>query len=294
MAHSRVERPGSALLTARWKPTPKTLVDVEFEHGLVTKLEGPSFVANDAYTVWANAGKQRYTSGAFNAAAGIRNISNNNYLVIDLATGVAMDWRGKANTVPRNVEGTNAMLSDFNAIPKHVSITGPGFPQNTNYTRHAAFVTHAFTPKLNMELAATNDRVTRYVYQGTAAMANLQADPNVTLPNGQPNPNVGRAYFEGEPTQTHTYTTNGGARATLSYEHDLGRIFRRHSIAGLVGHDWQHYRKRQDRLAMVVNPYNTIAPENAANLPKFRTYVDLDGPAEAIVIATGGRFRSSV
>lgn len=271
-------------LTARWKIAPRTTLDIQGEHSLVTKFESPAFVAFDAYTPWVSAGRQLYSSGAFNAAAGIQTIGNTNYLVLDTATGVATDWRGKAMTTNRTVDGANGMLTDFHVIPKQAAVLGISFPQNTNYSRESVFITHAFTPHLNAEIGATASLLGRYVYQATAATLVLRADPNLTLPNGQPNPNAGRAYFEGEPTQTPTHTRNAGIRANVSYERDFGRYVGRHVIAGLVEQDWQHYRHWQDKLLMVDNPYNRTAPDNAANSPHFRTYVDLNGPVENIAL----------
>jgi hypothetical protein len=269
-------------LTLRWKIGPKTTVDIDGEHGIVTKFDAPTFTVRDAYTPWLRAGKQLYTSGAFNAAAGIKNISGNTYIMVNTATGVATNWQNKASTMVNNIDGVNAELTDFSIVPKSVYPLGIGFPQNTNYSREGIYLTHAFAPNLNAEVAAMADYADRYVLTAAGNSNILMADPNVTLPNGQPNPNVGRAYLEGHPTQNFTHTRNAAIRGTLSYQRDLGKIFGRHAVAVLVEQDNQHYTKRQDHIAILDNPFNNANPENGQNGVRFQTYVDLNGPPEGI------------
>lgn len=268
--------------TLRWKITPKTYFDVEWEQGDIHKFDSPTFTARDAYTIWANAGRATYTSGAYTAALGIRNGSTVTHIVVDTDTGVATDWRNKAASVVNNVEGRNVYLSDFDLLPQSVTVLGNGFPQDTKYRRGAAFLAHTFGKKLNVELAATKTEVQRSVFTAAQNSNILAVDMNATTPAGLPNPHLGDAYFEGYPTNQAAQQNREGVRATASYEFDFGKWFGRHILAGLVSEDKEHFRKRQDHITLLSNPYNTANPENAANRIFFRTYVDLDGPLPEI------------
>jgi len=268
-------------LAARWQVDRKTTVDVEFEHGTVDKSVGEPSTAADAYTIWANAGKNLAT--AANAAEGIQSIGTADYLVLNTTSGLTQDWKGKMKSVTNTLAGSTAYLTDFSILPKVASLAaGPAFPQETNYTREGLFIAHSFTPNLNFEVAADAHNAPRDTING-ASFDTLYADPNATLPSGQPNPNAGQAYTEGSPVRNVYVDRTESLRVAGSYTHDFGRIFGKQQFAALWENDWRDQGNLQLGLYDVANPYSFASPENAANLIHYRTYLNLSGPAENLV-----------
>lgn len=268
-----------AFLTLHAQLAPKTLLDIEAERGVVNKSIGSPSTAADLYTTWQGAGSK--TSATANAALGIKVISTADYLIVDPATGQATDWKNKTDTVAKTIEGTQAYLTDFSLIPKSAALaTGPAFPQKTSYNRASAFLAQTIGDSVHLELAGDAHDAPRDTING-ASFVTLHGDPNVTLPNGQPNPNVGRAYTEGFPTR-NVYTDRAESlRLTASFSKDFGR-WGKHDLAFLGEEDWSKIGNLQMRLADLTNPFNTASPEAAANLLVFRTYLNLQGPASSL------------
>ena len=265
-------------LTAGWQVAKTTRVDAEWEHGLVHKSLVQPMVANDAYTPWLRAGKR--LSDTANAAAGIKVISTTDWNAIDTATGRLWNWRGKTESTNNNVVA-QAWLTDFAVLPKSIVLNaGPGFYQDTNYSRGSVFVAHAFTRDFNVELAGNAAKSRHNAVAGRNA-ALLQADTSLTLPNGQPNPNAGRAFVDQFPGTADEYQRAERLRLSAAYSKNLGRLGR-HQFAALYEKSWTRSQNTQLRPAIVDNPYNNADPANGANSLRFRTYFDLNGPAESI------------
>jgi iron complex outermembrane receptor protein len=274
-------------LTGRWLASPTTIIDGEIERGLVSKSYIQPSVAADAYTLWAAAGKA--INDTPNAAQGISRISTVNYLVFDTSTGVLNNLRNKTTSSPVTIEGVQAYLADFSLIPKDVAThAGVAFPQDTDYIRASAFLTHAFTPELNVELAANTNSSDQYAIIGRGYNI-LRVDTSATLSNGQPNPNAGRTYLEGVPGSSYQYDRADALRASGAFTKDLGK-WGRHQIALLGEMEWSKRRSGQTAPYIVNNPLSTASPENAQNAIRFRTYVDLKGPAELITAGDWRRF----
>jgi outer membrane receptor protein involved in Fe transport len=275
--HREYDHQRRLYVTALWQVAKNTRVDAEWEHGLVNKALVQPMIANDAYTPWMRAGRR--LSDTANAALGIRTISAVDWNVIDTATGQLSNWRGKTQSSANTIGGAAAWLTDFSVLPKDVALnSGAAFPQNTNYTRGCVFVTHAFSRDFNLEFAANGQWSAHNAVAGRNA-ALLEADTSVTLPNGQPNPNAGRAFVDQFPGTVDEYLKANRLRLTAAYTRDLGR-WGRHQIAALAARDWSWLKGTQLRPAIVDNPYNTTDPANGANNLRFRTYFDLTGPHE--------------
>lgn len=260
--------------TVGWQIAKRTRLDVEGEHGLVDKSMSQPMTVKDSYTPWRDAGSR--LSDTANANFRIASISANNWSAIDTATGKLSDWRGKMIGTAYNVGGTPVWLSDFKLVPKEVVINaGEPFAQKTNYSRGSLFLTHAFTPDLNVEFAANAQKSD---HNAMAARGNiLQVDASLTLPNGQPNPNAGRAFVEQFPGSADDYSKAENVRLSAAYKRNLGWLGV-HQVAALYQKDWIWGQNTQLRPAIVENPYNTTSPTNGNNSLRFRTYLDLNGP----------------
>jgi outer membrane receptor protein involved in Fe transport len=283
-------------LTGAWQVTSKTRLDAEGEHGLVHKSLVQPMVANDAYTPWLRAGRR--LSDTANAAAGIKVISTADWNAIDTSTGRLWNWRNKTESVNNNVVA-QAWLTDFTVLPKDVVLNaGPGFYQDTNYSRGSLILTHAFSRDFNIELAGYAARSRHNAVAGRNA-ALLQADTSLTLPNGQPNPNAGRAFVDQFPGTADDYQGAERLRFSAAYTKNLGR-WGRHQFAALYEKSWTRSQNTQLRPAITDNPYNTSDPANGANNLRFRTYFDLNGPRESIgagdwrpyIVAAPGNIRA--
>jgi iron complex outermembrane recepter protein len=271
--------------TLKFKPTPKAELNAEFETGRMTRAVKRTFTALDAYTPWRDAG--RNLSNTANAALGIGTLGTNNYIVYDAATNTLTNWRTKMKTTnASNIAGQARVLTDFSVLPRETAINGPGFEQSDDYTRLSAFFTYAFTRNLNLELAAVRNDSHVIIQDNQQAFEQyLYADPNPTLPNGQPNPNAGRAYLESTPLRALRDVRNERGRAMISSRHEFGR-WGTHTLAGVAEYGYTHAPSQQLR-EYIISPTapNLASPENVNNRIYRRTYVDLNGPSSAIVMA---------
>jgi len=273
-------------LTGKWRISRTTEFNFDLEKAAITRQTKRSITAYDGYTRWVAAGRR---VGTANAALQISNVAANNlpYLVLDTAAGTLSNWVNKTrSTLWTAIDGENVPISDFNLLPKETAVYGPGFDQNIDYTRLGGYLTHTFTAGLHLEIAGMRtDSATSSYDSQTATTRAIYADTNPTLPSGAPNPNVGRTYVEGLPQVNTNRTRSDALRAVLSYTRDLGR-WGRHTLAGVGEYDFTRSDIRVMREQVVSpNAPNLTSAINNANRVFRRTYVDLTGPSQNIVMA---------
>ncbi len=271
--------------TFKLKLTPKAELNAEFEKGHMERAVKRTFTALDAFTPWRDAGRNLSTTA--NAAQGIATLGANPYIVYDSTAGTLSNWRNKTKTAnAANVGGFARVLTDFSVLPKETSITGPGFEQAQDYTRLMGFFNYAFTRDWNFEVSAVRSDDHVVINDNQQAFEQfLYADTNATLPNGAPNPNAGRAYLESQPLRVYRDGRNDRVRAIMSYTQDLGR-WGRHTIAGVHENAWSINFANQGREYVTSSNAPSLAsPENVSNRVYRRTYVDLTGPSDRIVMA---------
>ncbi len=274
-------------LTGKWRVDQKTELNLEAEKAAITKQTKRSVTAYDAYTTWKAAGSNVGT--AANAAQSISLIAaaNTRYLVLDTASGSLTDWVNKTtSSVRKSVDGDNVPMTDFSILPKETSVYGPGYDQNTSFTRLGAYLTHSFTPNFNAELSALRTSSHTAVWDPqTAITRSLYVDTNPTLPSGAPNPNLRRTYVEGLPQVNFNDQLSDSVRTVLSYRRDLGR-WGKHTLAGVYEYDFTKIGIQVMREQVISpNAPNLTSAINNANRIFRRTYVDLAGPSSGIVMA---------
>lgn len=274
-------------LTAKWRPSRQTELNVEAEKAAITRQIKRTITAFDAYTLWKAAGSNVGTTANVAQQISLLATANMPYVVLDTASGALTNWVNKTVSTLRTAsDGSNIPLTDFGVLPKETAVYGPGFDQNTNYTRLGAYLTHAFTPNFNAELAAmrTASHFATWDPQNAPGRA-LTVDTNPLLPSGAPNPNLRRTYFDGLPQVTFDDERSDAVRAVLSYRMDLGK-WGKHTLAGV--HEYSF-----TKLGIIVAREQIVSP-NAPNVASAinnnnrvfrRTYVDLNGPSSAIVMA---------
>jgi outer membrane receptor protein involved in Fe transport len=279
-----------AYLTGKWRMGRHTEFNFDVEKADLNKRTIRSITAYDAYTRWAAAGRN---VGAANAALQISGVAANNipYLVLDTASGAVTNWVNKTRSTQWTaIDGENVPMSNFNVLPKETAVYGPGFGLDTKYTRLGAYLTHSFTPNLNLEIAGMRtDSNTVNSDPQTATTRAIIADTNPTLPSGAINPNVGKTYVEGLPQIGLGDSRSDSVRAVLSYSRDFGR-WGKHTLAGVYQYDFTKVSQMQVREQIISpNAPNLTSAINTSNRVFRRTYVDLAGPSRNIVMAPYNR-----
>ncbi len=272
--------------TLKFRLSPKTEINAEAETGRSHRRNNRTFTALDGYTPWVAAGKPFSTSAlapSIERTAG----ATATWLVFDSGANTLMNRSASARTSPRALVGGDPTLTDFSVLPRETSILGPGMGQDNTTNRFTAFLTHAFTSALNVEVAAM--RLDDHFLNADAQQnlgTYLRADPSPTLPTGAPNPNVGRAYLESHLQRNYRDTRADAVRASGSYKFDLGRIFGAHTLAGVGEYNFGKMTGVQLReFVTSPNAPSLANPENNNNRIWRRTYVDLKGPSGNIVLA---------
>jgi outer membrane receptor protein involved in Fe transport len=281
-------------LATRWQITPSTVLDVEYETGDVDQSRLVPWSGVDRTTAWFDAGQPSFVRFPPAPAAGLE-LVRTNYFVYDTTTGAFYDWRNKAVSALAAPEGwalpfvppdQQILLSDFSIIPMDAAIAGPGYGNKVDYDTFTATLQHRFTDNLNIELAYNRVDDTYLSNALTPVDITVYWDPNTTLPDNTANPNLGKPFVEG---------TNGirlrdefaeDFRMTTSYDLDLGKVFGRHQLAGLLEYRTEEtYRiATAEIIADPGNPALRANPNNRANNIKRRTYIDLTGPLSGIAI----------
>jgi len=279
-----------AYLTGKWRVGRHTEFNFDLEKADLNKRTIRSITAYDAYTRWAAAGRN---VGAANAALQISGVAANNtpYMVLDTASGVVTNWVNKTrSTLWTAIDGENVPMSDFNVLPKETAVYGPGFGLDTKYARLGAYLTHSFTPSLNLEIAGMRtDSHTFNSDPQTATTRAIIVDTNPTLPSGVANPNVGKTYVEGLPQIGFNDTRSDSVRTVLSYAKDFG-LWGKHTLAGVYQYDFTKLSQISVREQIISpNAPNLTSAINASNRVFRRTYVDLAGPSRNIVMAPYNR-----
>ena len=275
-------------LTGKWRVGQKTEFNFDLEKALITKQVKRSVTAFDGYTLWRDAGMN--AGAVVNTVQQIARLgatATTPYFILDTASGTVSNWLNKTRSALRtSIDGDLVPITDFNLLPKETTVYGPGFDMDTDFTRAGAYLTHSFTPELNLEIAGmrTASSFSTWDPQTNTTRA-LYADTNPTLPSGAPNPNVGKAYLEGLPQVTFNDQLNDSVRAVLSYTKDLGR-WGKHTLAGVYQYDFSKsdIKVMREQIISPNAPTLTSAVNNN-NRVFHRTYVDLNGPSGKIVMA---------
>lgn len=248
-----------------YRPFKKTAITIAMDEGRRNRYLELNSVVLDSFTPWVLAGKPTInwktrgnasvlTPEANDATgvAGIDRISTNPVLIHVEGLGT-MNWRhmgesAKLGSTPNRIsfnEQTNTLTSPDGQqwkLDLDTNVWGNMNYHTTNHRSKSAFVQQNIVDGLDVELAA-NTFTVQYS-SNNAAWANrpeIQADPNELLPDGSPNPNVGKPYIEADrhrdETERREFTN---LRATVSYEFNLDdrKLFRniglgRYKLLGL-------------------------------------------------------------
>ncbi len=206
------------------------------------------------------------------------------YPVYNTATGVFYNAEGEIrNRDPAPIE----QVWDDPYIANHVWVKGP----HDYRTQDLVTYTFAFETQLldNLFLdLGFNSQRNRFDHKNNTANFGLQVDLNKTMPDGSPNPDVGRYYLESVGQDRVRNLDRETLRAVLSYEIDLTnrqRWFGRHRFAGLF--EKAKINTDNARLSLAVSEnhltgFNASSLDATTNWVNYRTYVDIDNSSSLI------------
>jgi hypothetical protein len=141
--------------------------------------------------------------------------------------------------------------------------------------------------KVGVELVYNSETFERYANNAFFSQGNgnhIRIDPNVTLPDGRPNPNVGRPYVMGASAAQLNFfeSERTNARLTAFLRHDfkdnfegsLAKILGRHTLTGLYQDDQFHDLSSSTRLRLFGEAAEAIgAVTNFNRLPNAIVYL---------------------
>ncbi len=251
-------------LAVKYAPSSTTSLRAEYEGGYIRSNLARPFGAADGLMNWYNAGRptvnasnQAATGTVLLTGARITYISNSKQLL------------NLQNT--RATSGSSAIILDEEMVGRAVSVPGPGTTRYANYDTLSAFLEHRFGEKSFFELAYNYQYYKNDSRVMLEAAQNLMGDPNNFLPNGQPNPNVGRLYFEGVWNRYIRDQTAHNVRSTYTTQFDAGK-WGDYRFVGLADYRRERFRTRGVRQIWEGAPFNAT-PEAVANAVWYRNYV---------------------
>lgn len=282
-------------LAAYWQISKNTTLDLQYEQGKVDESRPVNWSGVDRSTQWIAAGRQTWLTAPPPppASSGIEWLRSNTW-VYDTATGQFFNWVNKTYSALTSATGSaqvppdqQILLTDFSIVPKDAAIAGPGYGNLVDYKTMTAILQHRFSDKFFVE--AAYNRVTDTYLSNALTPTDITVywDTSVTLPNGQPNPNVGKPFVEGTNGVRLRDEFADDFRLTGAYDLDLGKIWGRHQLAGLLEARTER-TKRSATAEIIADPGTALLranPNDRSNNIRRRTYVDLNGPVENIAIA---------
>jgi len=187
------------------------------------------------------------------------------------------------NQVPAGIKFQG--FTDYSAFDfQHRMIDESSVQGDSFHTFNVALEQRALSDHLGLELAYDTQRLDRRARNSffSANNANhINIDTSVTLPNGQPNPNLGRPYaLYGQSTWSNNYSDRETSRATAFARYDFKEArpawmkwLGRHTLTGLYEENAAEIISYTHRLAADGNAANAINPN----------VVTLNRRAEALV-----------
>lgn len=279
-----MDRKGAAL-AATYRPFMHTEIRFDGEYGEYNRVLTNPYLPGDGLTSWLAAGRPvSATYGALVPGAGR---STARVYVHDPAGGTVQSWFGSLQTAGAGAAVSAAIprgLTQFSVLPLKANPSGDGNRSDSGFKSASLFVEQRLG-NLWLE-AAANRQVTGRLWLTSSNWGDsiIRADPNAVLPDGRPNPNVGRLYLDSNAQQQTFGFTIDDLRLTAAYTLDLNQHspwLGSYSITGLLS--TRRNDQRNDNL-FEVNTTPTgdaIYPRNLGNANNRiyrRAYLDPFGP----------------
>ncbi len=264
------------------RPSFRTTLRLEGELGKADRLLPQGRTARDQVTAWIQAGSPTVPgiAPAAPAAGGlppglIRDAGNNNIVVIDgTATAVPiLNWRD--NAIGARPTPIRFRIDGASVLP--VDVHYPGTWRSSNYTGRLGTI--FLEQQIGQNFFAEFVHFDHHHDLDWARDGgdDVFVDGNQTLPNGQPNPNVGRPFTQGNPRLETNYREARETRLTVAYLLDgteRSRWLGRHQLAGLFNRQWNEYAANDMREVNTTPlPGYNARLDNSQNQIIRRTYL---------------------
>ena len=158
----------------------------------------------------------RVLSTTASTALGVQGLGANPYVVFDTTAGTLQNWTGKTTSLQRSYGNIPiALCGTSRLLPRETTVYGAGNDSITEYTRvmvPSAARSSATSPRTH-GLPAPPPHA-RLRSRADAFLASTSVDTNATLPNGQPNPNAGRPYFDNQQSIIDRFLPQDAVRLT--------------------------------------------------------------------------------
>ncbi|WP_414660677.1 TonB-dependent siderophore receptor [Horticoccus sp. 23ND18S-11] len=238
--------------TLTFQPAKNSLLYVSAESNHQRAQIARPFEFYDWYNLWASAGSP-IKAVAKNTAAGPgwEFETTGGYPVYIPGQGV-MNWGAMAYGARPIVRTARVRTISYGVgspnqiVPLDTNIVGNGDLMEYHNENYAVFFQQRLANNLYLEIAGKHDHNYRFNRETDGNNVAIKVDPNAQLPDGTPNPNVGKAFVDVRPTEQHIPTDVNQLRATLSYEKSLSHIkvlkrgLGRFSLGGLWNNEANH------------------------------------------------------
>lgn len=297
--------------TVTFTPFKQTTIRVNYEKGLINAPAVRPWPDYDGVTPWIAAGRpliQTFTNTTVGKPAGTQNFVFTGLVSTALSpAGTAIPTQNLNNqgqsALPSFANGYAVNGANFRSLVDNAIY--PTFATNfgntafrlTDYNTRSVFWEQEITRDFFLEAAynkVDNDLTALNGFVGQSTQ--IFADPNVRLPNGQLNPNVGMLYSQAQSTRIDAPNTAENFRVMASYNLDLGRrgpkwlrYLGRHQAAVFMEHSDAQGWSSNNNLYNVTPLATTgaaAAITNGANLLQYRYYFD---PAQGKIGTNAGK-----
>ena len=292
-------------VTATATPFKTTTLRASYEKGLINAPAVRPWPSYDFVTPWLAAGSPiipTFVNNAGGKPTGTKNDTFTGVVSTDLSpagervapqvwvnTGLGADPAFNTPGFPLNtfpVQGGRFRSLTNDAIyPTLASLFGNTALRLNDYKALSVFLEQQVTRDLFIEAAYNRQENQLIALNGVVGQsAGITIDPNAQMPNGRPNPNVGKYYYQSQSTRIDAPTEAENFRLTGSYTLDFGRNkskwlrhLGRHQAA-LFGEQSNSRGWSSNNNLYNVTPFATTGPAatitNAANLLQYRYYFD--------------------
>lgn len=231
------KRKGLALALT-YRPFKNTEIRFDGEYGEYNRVLSNPYLPGDSVTPWLNAGKP--VSATFGTVVTGTARSTSRVLVHDPYAGTVSSWFGSVNTTSAGTAlsaGIPRAFTNFSVLPLKANVSGDGNRSDSRFLATGVFIEQKVGP-LWLEAAANRqDQGRLWLSSVNWGDSSVRADANALLPNGQPNPNVGKIYVESNAQQQTFDTVTDDLRGTAAYTLDLNKTspwLGSYSVTGLL------------------------------------------------------------
>ena len=224
--------------TLNYTPFKKTTVRVNYDTGHIQQNAVRPWPDYDAVSPWRAAGSPlipTFTNVATGKPAGTQNFAFAGLTSTEFSAGgtpvPTQRFQNQGQSAPTTfangfpVNGANfRSLVNESIYPTFASAFGNSAYRLTDYDTVSAFLEQQITRELFIEAAFNRvDNKLKAVNGFVGQLSQIYVDPNLQLPNGSPNPNVGKLYSQSQPTIIDAPNEATNVRVMASYEFDFSR-----------------------------------------------------------------------